>query len=84
MTRAEAIERAWNDCEVHGSLEILYDAALIAGLQRAVKIVQKAIKERKKAEDAMGATSTIGSDLMSRGLDAIRAEIALRKGAKAK
>lgn len=74
MTRAEAIERARYEplSDPKANLERLYDAALIAGLERAVRV----IGARGTVEEAQYGL------MIAKSL--IRAEITRLKGAKAK
>lgn len=88
MTRAEAIERAvackvcaGTLCKVETDARTAagkaYDAALIAGLQRAARIVKRDIIKPVSPKNS-------GHDALMLAWGAIRAEIQLRKGAKGK
>lgn len=96
MTRAEAIERAWDAYakhdSVHNGLASAYDAGMIAGLQLAVKVLDNLAKgkntraeelEAKKDSEAAYAVF-YGASALRTAACAIRAEIQLRKGAKGK
>lgn len=86
MTRAEAIEQAiagtFGDPRI--AAERAYDAALIAGLQRAEKILEDAADAALTASKKRGAAFSDTANRADKFAELIRAEIALRKGAKGK